>query len=82
MRRLQACVFGHMRSCCAALVGYAAGMTSIGYFLSSEEHPGSELVRAAGLAERAGFEALWISDHFHPPLRSCSAETAAAPERP
>jgi alkanesulfonate monooxygenase SsuD/methylene tetrahydromethanopterin reductase-like flavin-dependent oxidoreductase (luciferase family) len=57
-------------------------MTSIGYFLSSEEHPGSELVRAAGLAERAGFEALWISDHFHPPLRSCSAETAAAPERP
>jgi G6PDH family F420-dependent oxidoreductase len=41
-------------------------MTSIGYFLSSEEHPGTELVKAAGLAERAGFEALWISDHFHP----------------
>jgi G6PDH family F420-dependent oxidoreductase len=41
-------------------------MTSIGYFLSSEEHPGSELVKAAGLAERAGFEALWVSDHFHP----------------
>jgi len=41
-------------------------MARIGYFLSSEEHPGSELVKAAGLAEQAGFEALWISDHFHP----------------
>ena len=41
-------------------------MTRIGYFLSSEEHPGSELVKAAALAERSGFEALWISDHFHP----------------
>src|SRR5436305_1728643 len=27
---------------------------------------GSELVKAAALAERAGFEALWVSDHFHP----------------
>ena len=41
-------------------------MATIGYFLSSEEHPGSELVRAAQQAEQAGFEALWISDHFHP----------------
>ena len=41
-------------------------MTTFGYFLSSEEHPGSELVKAAALAERSGFEALWISDHFHP----------------
>jgi G6PDH family F420-dependent oxidoreductase len=41
-------------------------MATIGYFLSSEEHPGSELVTAAAEAERAGFEALWISDHFHP----------------
>jgi len=41
-------------------------MTTIGYFLSSEEHPGSELVRAARQAEQAGFDALWISDHFHP----------------
>lgn len=37
-----------------------------GYFLSSEEHGPKELVRQARLAERAGFEALWISDHFHP----------------
>ena len=41
-------------------------MATIGDFLSSEEHPGSELVKAAALAERSGFEALWISDHFHP----------------
>jgi len=41
-------------------------MATIGYFLSSEEHPGSELVTAAVAAERAGFGALWISDHFHP----------------
>ena len=38
----------------------------IGYFLSSEEHPAPELVRQARLAEEAGFEGLWISDHFHP----------------
>ena len=41
-------------------------MATIGYFLSSEEHPGSELVTAAEQAEQAGFGALWISDHFHP----------------
>jgi G6PDH family F420-dependent oxidoreductase len=41
-------------------------MAKIGYFLSSEEHTPRELVRQARLAERAGFEALWISDHFHP----------------
>jgi len=41
-------------------------MVRFGYFLSSEEHPGSELVKAAALAEEAGFEGLWISDHFHP----------------
>jgi G6PDH family F420-dependent oxidoreductase len=38
----------------------------IGYFLSCEEHPPTELVRQARLAEDAGFEALWISDHYHP----------------
>ncbi|MEW9534631.1 TIGR03557 family F420-dependent LLM class oxidoreductase [Microbispora sp. NPDC049125] len=41
-------------------------MTTFGYFLSSEEHDPKELVRQARLAEEAGFEALWISDHFHP----------------
>ncbi|HEX6920140.1 MAG TPA: TIGR03557 family F420-dependent LLM class oxidoreductase [Actinomycetes bacterium] len=38
----------------------------IGYFLSSEEYDPRELVEQARLAEEAGFEALWISDHFHP----------------
>jgi G6PDH family F420-dependent oxidoreductase len=38
----------------------------IGYFLSSEEFGPQELVRQARMAERAGFDRLWISDHFHP----------------
>ncbi len=38
----------------------------IGYFLSSEEFAPRELVRQAQLSEQAGFEGLWISDHFHP----------------
>jgi G6PDH family F420-dependent oxidoreductase len=38
----------------------------IGYFLSCEEYSPAELVEQAQLAELAGFEALWISDHFHP----------------
>ena len=41
-------------------------MASIGYFLSCEEFGPGELVRQARLAEEAGFERLWISDHFHP----------------
>jgi G6PDH family F420-dependent oxidoreductase len=38
----------------------------IGYYLSSEECGPAELVRQARLAEQAGFDGLWISDHFHP----------------
>ncbi|MDQ4097654.1 MAG: TIGR03557 family F420-dependent LLM class oxidoreductase [Actinomycetota bacterium] len=38
----------------------------LGYFLSSEEYSVDELVDQAVLAEQAGFEALWISDHYHP----------------
>jgi G6PDH family F420-dependent oxidoreductase len=41
-------------------------MVSIGYFLSCEEFGPRELVRQARLAQAAGFERLWISDHFHP----------------
>ncbi len=39
---------------------------NIGYFLSSEEWGPRDLVDLAGKAERAGFEGLWISDHYHP----------------
>ena len=38
----------------------------IGYFLSTEEFTPAELLAQARAAERAGFEALWISDHYHP----------------
>jgi G6PDH family F420-dependent oxidoreductase len=41
-------------------------MVSFGYFLSGEEFGPKELVRQAKLAEQAGFERLWISDHYHP----------------
>jgi G6PDH family F420-dependent oxidoreductase len=38
----------------------------IGYFLSSEEYSPAELLAQARAAQEAGFEALWISDHYHP----------------
>jgi G6PDH family F420-dependent oxidoreductase len=41
-------------------------MVSVGYFLSCEEFGPRELVRQARLAEDAGFERLWVSDHYHP----------------
>jgi len=38
----------------------------IGYFLSSEEWGPRDLVAQAVKAQRAGFDRLWISDHYHP----------------
>ncbi|HZN19364.1 MAG TPA: TIGR03557 family F420-dependent LLM class oxidoreductase [Micromonosporaceae bacterium] len=38
----------------------------MGYFLSCEEYSPAELVEQARLAEEAGFQALWVSDHYHP----------------
>ena len=38
----------------------------IGYFLSCEEYGPADLIEQAKGAEAAGFESLWISDHFHP----------------
>ncbi len=32
----------------------------------SRNSSAGRLVRQARMAEQAGFEALWISDHFHP----------------
>ena len=41
-------------------------MARYGYFLASEEYEPASLIAQARMAEQAGFEALWISDHFHP----------------
>jgi alkanesulfonate monooxygenase SsuD/methylene tetrahydromethanopterin reductase-like flavin-dependent oxidoreductase (luciferase family) len=38
----------------------------IGSFLSSEDYSPAQLIAQAKMAEQAGFDALWISDHFHP----------------
>jgi G6PDH family F420-dependent oxidoreductase len=43
-----------------------ANRPKIGYFLSCEEYGPAELIDQARRAEDAGFESLWISDHFHP----------------
>ena len=45
--------------------GSPKGM-KIGYFLSSEEWGPTELVELAVKAKSAGFDHLWISDHYHP----------------
>ncbi len=39
---------------------------TIGYFLSHEQFSPASLVDAAVLAEQAGFDSVWASDHFHP----------------
>jgi len=41
-------------------------VTEIGFALSSELHGPSELVDQAARAERAGFDFVAVSDHFHP----------------
>jgi coenzyme F420-dependent glucose-6-phosphate dehydrogenase len=41
-------------------------MIQLGYHLSSEEHPASDLVGYARRAEEVGFTYAVISDHFHP----------------
>jgi G6PDH family F420-dependent oxidoreductase len=38
----------------------------MGYFLSCEEWGPRDLVELARKARAAGFEGLWISDHYHP----------------
>jgi len=38
----------------------------IGYFLSCEEYRPDQLLEQAKLAQDAGFQGLWISDHYHP----------------
>lgn len=45
-------------------------MATFGCFLSSEEHGPRALLEQAQMAERAGFETVSVSDHFHPWLDS------------
>ena len=44
----------------------AASRVTLGYSLSTEEHPAPDLVAFAKRAEAVGFEYASISDHFHP----------------
>lgn len=41
-------------------------MPEYGYFLATEEFRPADLVEQARMAEQAGFQSLWISDHYHP----------------
>ncbi|HWA67028.1 MAG TPA: TIGR03557 family F420-dependent LLM class oxidoreductase [Mycobacteriales bacterium] len=41
-------------------------MTEFGFFLSSEELSPQRQVELAKTAEDAGFDRIWISDHYHP----------------
>ncbi len=41
-------------------------MATIGYVLSHEQFSAPQLIEHAVLAENAGFDAVWTSDHFHP----------------
>ncbi|MCU1602052.1 MAG: F420-dependent oxidoreductase, family [Frankiales bacterium] len=41
-------------------------MTTFGYFLSAEELSPRKIVDTARTAETAGFDRVWLSDHFHP----------------
>ena len=52
-------------------------MTRFGYFLSCEEYTPDQLIDQARRAEQAGFDALWISDHFHPWTDAQTEETTA-----
>jgi TAT-translocated FGD2 family F420-dependent dehydrogenase len=38
----------------------------VGYCASHEQWPATALVELAVAAEEAGFDAVWVSDHFHP----------------
>jgi G6PDH family F420-dependent oxidoreductase len=43
-----------------------AATPSFGYFASSEELGPAEIIVAGQAAEAAGFDRLWVSDHYHP----------------
>ena len=43
---------------------------SFGFFTSSEELSPEQIISAARTAEAAGFDRLWVSDHYHPWMSS------------
>jgi F420-dependent hydroxymycolic acid dehydrogenase len=43
-----------------------SGARRIGFHLSSEQFAAGRLVENAVAAEQAGFDQVWVSDHFHP----------------
>ncbi|MFE7270498.1 LLM class flavin-dependent oxidoreductase [Streptomyces sp. NPDC057623] len=51
-------------------------MPEYGCFLACEEFRPAELVEQARMAEQAGFQSLWISDHYHP-WNDAQGETCA-----
>jgi coenzyme F420-dependent glucose-6-phosphate dehydrogenase len=56
----------HMTSTTTTSTGTTSTDLTLGYMLSSEEHPARDLVSFAHEAEEAGFGYAVISDHFHP----------------
>jgi G6PDH family F420-dependent oxidoreductase len=50
-------------------------MTTFGYFLSAEELTPAKVVETGRLAEQAGFDRVWVSDHYHP-WNSAQGESA------
>src|SRR5438094_5087387 len=50
----------------AARVVHGRPGVQVGFWISSEEHGPTEMVRAAQQAEAAGFPYVQLSDHFHP----------------
>jgi coenzyme F420-dependent glucose-6-phosphate dehydrogenase len=41
-------------------------MVDFGYFASLEEFSPDECIEQADIAEAAGFDTIWVNDHFHP----------------
>lgn len=48
------------------IIGQGTDHKGVGYVLSHEQFPARQLIEQAVAAERAGFDAVWTSDHFHP----------------
>ncbi|SFD28011.1 TIGR03557 family F420-dependent LLM class oxidoreductase [Streptomyces aidingensis] len=48
------------------MTGSSTRRKTYGYMLSCEDYGPRELAEQARMAEAAGFECLWISDHYHP----------------